>query len=178
MSAKRLEFYLDMSEVQRNLALLNNKVLPAKIRAGLTAAGNRLMIDTVIGLPSTPIKRPGYFSITASGKYGNTLTASETRKAGELRASGALFVDGVKMRDTRHYGEFATGKYQPVVYGGTPIPKLTHEACVVFNASYAAIQHEHFPTKTEPTAGMHFMSEKIYGNANTYITLIVEAIRL
>jgi len=25
---------------------------------------------------------------------------------------------------------------------------------------------------------MHFMSEKIYGNANTYITLIVEAIRL
>jgi len=177
MSAKQLEFYLDMSEVQRNLALLNNKVLPAKIRAGLSAAGNRLMIDTVIGLPSTPIKRPGYLSGTF-GRYGWSFKASETRKAGELRASGALFVDGVKMRDTRHYGEFATGKYQPVVYGGTPIPKLTHEACVVFNAPYAAKQHEHFPIKTEPTAGMHFMSEKIYGNANTYITLIVEAIRL
>ena len=39
MSAKRLEFYLDMSEVQRNLALLNNKVLPAKIRAGLSEIG-------------------------------------------------------------------------------------------------------------------------------------------
>ena len=182
MSAKRLEFYLDMSEVQRNLALLNNKVLPAKIRAGLSAAGNRLMIDTVIGLSSTPIKRGGYGGIWGANKYGATYikTSLDTRKAGELRASGALFVDGVKMRDTRHYGEFATGKYQPVVYGGTPIPKLTHEACVVFNAPYAAIQHEHFPTKTAKSegAGMHFMSEKIYGNANTYITLIVEAIRL
>lgn len=177
MSAKALEFYLDMSEVKRNLDRLNNQVMPAKIRAGLTAAGNRLMIDTVIGLPTTPIKRPGYLSGTF-GRYGWSFEASKTRKAGELRASGALFVDGVKMRDTRHYGEFATGKYQPETYGGTPIPKFSHEACVVFNAPYAATQHESFPSKTEPTAGRYFMSTKLYQNATTYVTLIVEAIRL
>jgi len=162
------------------MELLNQKILPARIRAGLTAAGNRLMIDTVVGLPTTPIKRGGYGGVWGMNKYGATYikTSLDIRKAGELRASGALFVDGVKMRDTQHYGEFATGKYQPQAYGGTPIPPMSHEACVVFNAPYAAKQHERLPIKTEPTAGMHFMSEKIYGNANTYITLIVEAIRL
>ena len=156
---------LDTREVQRNLDRLNQTVMPAKIRKGLMAAGNRLMVDTVIGLPTMPIKRPGYPPLSG-------------RQVGELRASGALFVDGAKVRSSVQYGEMATGKYQPDSYGGTPIPPMSHEACVVFNAPYAAIQHEHFPTKTEPSAGMHYMSTKLYGNAPDYIALIVEAIRL
>ena len=159
------EMYLDMSEVQRRMDMLNHAVMPARIRAGLSAAGNRLMIDTAIGLPTMPIKRPGYSSLSM-------------RQAGELRASGALFVDGKKMRTTSHYGEMATGKYQPNAYGGTPILPMSHEACVVFNAPYAARQHESFPSKTEPTAGMYFMSTKLYGNAVEYIAIIVKAIRL
>lgn len=166
MSAKALEFYLDTSELRSRMRMLNEQILPARIRAGLTAAGNRLMIDTVVGLPSTPIKRPGYSVLSM-------------RKAGELRASGALFVDGVKKRGSGGIETgLATGKYQPEVYGGTPIPRNSHEACVVFNAPYAAKQHEHFPTKTEPSAGMHFMSIKIYANGVEYIALIAEAIRL
>lgn len=166
MSAKVLEFYLDMSEVKRNLNRLNNQVMPAKIRAGLAAAGVQLMKDTIQGMPTTPIRRPNY-------------PPNAMRQAGELRASGAVFVDGSKVRGAGGLGtDLATGRYQPQVYGGTPIPKFSHEACVVFNAPYAATQHESFPSKTEPTAGRYFMSTKLYQNATTYVTLIVEAIRL
>ena len=164
--------HLDMSKVMRNMALLNRKILPMRIKRGLTAAGNRFMIDIVIESPTAPIKRPGYFAWT-----GASAVAAE-RKAGELRASGALFVDGIKKRTAIHYGEFATGKYQPTSYGGTPILPMSHEACIVFNAPYAAIQHETFPTKTEPTAGMYFMSTKLYGNAIEYMGILARTIRL
>lgn len=171
--SRNVEMYLDMSEVTRNMERLNRQVLPERIRRGLTMAGNRLMIDTVVGLPTMPIKRPGYGGVWSEKGW----TISE-RKAGELRASGAVFVDGMKKRTSQHYGEFATGKYQPEGYGGTPIMPMSHEACVVFNAPYAAAQHEKFPVKTEPTAGMHFMSVKLYGNAVEYMAIIAEAIRL
>jgi len=173
MSLRTKEMYLDMSAVTMNLRRLNIVIMPAKIQKGLLAAGNKFMVDTVIGRPTMPIKRPGYGGVWS----GEGWTASE-RRAGELRASGALFVDGVKKRDTMYYGEFATGKYQPVAYGGSPILPMTHEACVVFNAPYAALQHEKWKEKTEPGAGMYFMSEKLYGNAIEYMTIIAETVRL
>ena len=55
---------------------------------------------------------------------------------------------------------------------------MSHEACVVFNAPYAAEQHEQWPEKTEPTAGMKFMSTKLYGNAVEYIAIVAQAVRL
>lgn len=157
--------YLDMSEVQRRMDALNHVILPARIRMGLELAGKKLMQDTVVGLPTTPIHRPNYPPLSM-------------RQAGELRASGAVFVDGTKKASSSQYGETATGKYQPDTYGGTPIDKTSHEACVVFNAPYAAIQHEAFPTKTEPTAGMNYMGSKLYANAPEYIAIVVEAIKL
>jgi len=159
-------FVLDMSEVIRNMDRLNTKVMPSKIRKGLRLAGLKFMSDTVIGLPHTmPIRRgdPPY---------------TDERKAGELRASGALFVDGEKRGTSRRYGETATGKYQPSAYGGTRIPKNSHEACIVFNAPYAATQHESFPAKTEPSAGMHFMSDKLYTHGAEYIEMVAEEVRL
>lgn len=168
--------HLDTTKVLRNMRLLNRRILPAKIRRGLTAAGNRLMVDTVTKDPTVPIKRPGYFTWT-TGRYGSVATAA-SRKAGELRASGALFVDGVKKRTTTQYGEFATGVYQPSEYGGTPIIPGSHEACVVFNAPYAAEQHEQWPEKTQEGAGRYYLSKKLYGNAVEYIELVARAIRL
>lgn len=161
-----LEMSLDISEVVSGMEKLNGVVMPAKIKAGLAAAGKQLMEDSVTGLPAMPIHRPEYSNV-------------ERRKAGELRASGAVFVDGKKTVgsggvDTGH----ATGRYQPTVYGGTPIPAMSHEACVVFNAPYASIQHEKFPVKTEPTAGRYFMSMKLFGNSVKYFTIVSEAIRL
>jgi len=145
--------------------MLNRSILPARIRKGLTAAGLKFMTDTVVGLPTMPIKRPGYPTLSM-------------RRAGELRASGALFVNGAKKGSSVQYGEAATGKYQPDAYGGTPILPMSHEACVVFNAPYAAKQHESFPSKTEPSAGMYFMSTKLYTNGAGYISVVAEAIRL
>jgi len=154
-----------MSEVQRRMDALNHVILPARIRVGLELAGKKLMQDTVTGLPTMPIHRPNY-------------PIEAQRQAGELRASGAVFVDGAKKASSTQYGETATGKYQPETYGGTPIDKTSHEACVVFNAPYAATQHETFPEKTEPGAGTHFMSEKLNANAPEYIAIVAEAIKL
>lgn len=158
-------FILDMSEVQARMNELNHVILPARIRRGLELAGKRLMDDTMATRPTTPIHRPDYPS-------------TESKRAGELRASGAVFVDGVKKADSLKYGETATGKYQPQVYGGTPIDKTSHEACVVFNAPYAAKQHEDFPIKTEPTAGTNYMGKHLYANAPEYIAIVAKAIRL
>lgn len=158
--------HLDMSKVTRNMRLLNRTIMPARVRMGLTVAGTKFMTDTVIGLPNaTPIRRPGY-------------SAGSGRKAGELRASGALFVDKVKKGTTVKHGETATGMFQPNEYGGTPILPGNHEACIVFNAPYAAIQHESFPSKTEPTAGRYFMSTKLYTHGVQYIGIVARAIKL
>lgn len=163
---------LDMREVETRMQLLNEKILPGKIRKGLTMAGNKFMVDTVAGVPTVPIRREPY------GAWSGGVWRSSGRHAGELRASGALFVDGVKKRTTVHYGEMARGRYQPTEYGGTPIPPMSHEACVVFNAPYAATQHESFPSKTQKGAGMYFMSKKLYSNAVEYIAIVAESIRL
>ena len=156
--------HLDMRQVERRMRLLNIVIMPKRIRIGLTAAGNRFMIDCIVGQPTMPIHRPQY--------------KEQDRRAGELRASGALFVDMAKMRTTQHYGESAMGKYQPDSYGGTPIPKFSHEACVVFNAPYAAEQETQRPSKTEPGAGMHFMSKKLYGNGVQYMGIMARAMKL
>lgn len=138
-----------------------------KVDMGMEKAGTRLMLDTLTGLPTTPIRRgnPPY-------------PPTDMRLPGELRASGAVFVNGHKRANSVAYGEGATGKYQPNEYGGLPIRPMSHEACVVFNAPYAATQHNQFPNKTEPTAGMEFLSVKLYGNAPVYIAIIAQAARL
>ena len=164
MSPKSKMMHLDMSRVMARMALLNSVVLLVKIRRGLQLAGAKFMSDVVIAEPTTPIKRPDY--------------GASKRKAGELRASGALFVDGAKKGSTIRYGEQATGRYQPLKYGGTPILPMSHEACVVFNAPYAAIQHESFPGKTDPFAGKYYMSSKLYANSIEYIAIVAKAIRL
>jgi len=164
MSLKSKQMHLDMSEVTRNLTRLNVVIMPAKVRMGLTMAGAQFMADCVTGVPTVPIKRPDYVELN--------------RRAGELRASGALFVDKVKKGSTVKYGETATGKYQPLGYGGTPVLPMSHEACVVFNAPYAALQHEEFPTKSEPAAGKYFISTKLYGNAPVYMGILARAIKL
>ena len=171
---------LDMSEVIRNMGILTNQIMPAKIRKGLTAAGNRLMIDAVLASPTVPIRRGGYGGSWTKGQYGESFTkpAGDSRIAGELRASGALFVDGVKKRDTLHYGEGSTGKYQPELYGGTPIPKNSHEACIVFNAPYAAEQHEEWPKKTQAGAGTNYLGGKLTDNAMKYIKIVADEMKL
>ena len=165
MLPKSAEFVLDMSAVKRNMAMLNGAVLPAKIRGGLAMAGKALMNDAIETGYTTPIKRPGY-------------GVGSNRLPGELRASGAVFVNHTKTANSKLAGEGATGKYQAQAYGGLPIGIGDYQACVVFNAPYAAIQHEAFPNKTEPTAGRFYLSSKLYGNSVKYIGIVARAIKL
>lgn len=163
---------LDMSKVTRGMNMLD-VAIKKRMRIGLTMAGNRLMVDALTKSKTVPIKRPDY-----GGEWSAAGWSASERKAGELRASGALFVDGVKMRSAEHYGEFATGKYQPNTYGGEPILPMSHEACVVFNAPYALEQHNQWPYKSEPGAGRYYLSSKLYENGVVYMTIVAEAIKL
>ena len=164
MLAKQLTMTLDMTGFMRRMELLNAVILPARIKAGLTVAGKKFMLDTAMEPPSAPIRRPNDYKLP--------------RVPGELRASGALFVDAHKVADTTHLGEGASGKYQPVAYGGTPVNPQYHEACIVFNAPYAATQHELFRRKTEPGAGMLYMQEKLYAHSLEYMRLVAGVIKL
>ena len=156
---------LDMSEVIRNMGILTNQILPAKMRRGLEKAGVALMVDAITVIHTVPIRRPDY--------------EDPNRNAGELRASGAVFVDGKKSSKTSaSYGEGAQGIYQPDAYGGAPILKNSHEACIVFNAPYAAEQHEVWPMKTEKTAGTDYLGGKLAENAIKYIRIVVDEVKL
>jgi len=166
MLLKNQPMYLDMSAALRNLSYLERVHMPVKIKMGLRLAGMKLMQDTVTGLPTMPIRRAKQ---TETSPYGGE------RIPGGLRGSGALFVDGVKKATSVTHG---IALYQPAAYGGTPILPMSHEACVVFNAPYALEQHEEWPSKTEPTAGMHYMSIKLYGNAVEYIAIVARALKL
>jgi len=156
---------LDMSEVIRNMGILTNQIMPAKMRRGLEKAGVALMVDAITVIHTVPIRRPDY--------------EDPNRNAGELRASGAVFVDGKKSSKTSaSYGEGAQGIYQPDAYGGAPILKNSHEACIVFNTPYAAEQHEVWPMKTEKTAGTDYLGGKLAENAIKYIRIVVDEVKL
>ena len=171
MSRKSMVIRFDMSEVLRNMGILTNQIMPAKIKKGLERAGVALMVDAVTDRYTVPIRR---------GKDGEPAYPPEDdREAGELRASGAVFVDGKKAKAMpREYWENATGMYQPEVYGGASIKQNNHEACIVFNAPYAAEQHEEWPTKTEPTAGTKYLGGKLSENAIKYIKIVASEMRL
>ena len=156
---------LDMSKITRGMKKLD-MFMRMRLTKGLTKAGKKLLLDTVTGLSVVPIKRPGYGVLSA-------------RQAGELRASGAVFVDGIKKAGAEGLESGnATGRYQPQHYGGTPILPMSHEACIVFNAPYAAKQHESFPAKTEPTAGRYYLSKKLYGNGIEYMAIVAKELKL
>ena len=158
-------FALDGSSMLRGFDKLNWR-MRRRARIGLTIAGIKLMNDTVGGLPTTPIRRP---------KPGQLTAYADGRLPGGLRGSGAVFVNGTKKASSAAFG---ISTFQPTIYGGTPIPIWSEEACIVFNSPYAAKQHEEFPIKTEPTAGRYFMSMKLYSNANEYIGIVALAIKL
>ncbi len=165
MSLKHKMMTLDMSEITKGMKKLD-VLMSMRLTKGLTKAGKKLLSDTGTGISTVPIKRPGYGVLT-------------TRQAGELRASGAVFVDGVKKAGAEGLNtEHATGRYQPQYYGGTPIFIWNREACIVFNAPYAAKQHEKFPVKTEPTAGRYYLSRKLYGNGVEYMEIVAEELKL
>jgi hypothetical protein len=143
---------LDTSEFNYKFAELMKVKAPALMRRGLKKAGTELMEDTIMDIPSTPL-----------------LTSA-------LRSSGAVFVDMKKVDDsTRHRMSGVVADFQAVV--AEPDNKGMC-ADIVFNAPYAAVQHEKFPTKSYPGAGMKYMEIKLLGNADKYMTIIASEMRL
>ena len=164
--------------VRQRTRMLNTVVMPARTRAGLGAAGVKWLFDAIYEPPTVPIHRNIRF-----GEYGPAMSAgyggNDTREPGELRASGAVFVNHAKVKSAMGMStEMASGKYQPATYGGTPILPLVPQACVVFNAPYAAEQHEAWEQKTNPGSGMHYLSLKLYAHGVEYMAIIAQAVRL
>jgi len=170
--------YLDDVAMRGRVRLLEHVVMPAKVRAGLGAAGTRWLSDCIMEPPTAPIHR----TLTRS-EYGMGIVAgyggTDTREPGELRASGAVFVNRAKVKSALGMStEMATGKYQPGTYGGTPIIPFIQQACVVFNAPYAMEQHEFWDEKTNPGSGKYYLSTKLYAHGIEYMGIVVQAARL
>ena len=93
-----------------------------------------------------------------------------------LRSSGAVFVDMKKVDDsTRHRMSGVVMDFQAVT---AELDNKGMNADIVFNAPYAAVQHESFPTKSYPGAGMKYMEVKLLGNSDKYMTIIASEMKL
>ncbi len=135
-------FRLDIAPFNRNIENIQ-QVFKAAAREGLADAGEELMDDTILDIPSTPI-----------------LTSA-------LRGSGSVYVSGRKTADSKR----GIPIYRPGP--GASGRKLSDMvASVVFNAPYAWIQHERYPNKKEPSAGMKYLQKKLYRNAKGYFRII------
>ncbi len=139
-------FKLDLRQVDRNLENLTKFVNDAA-REGLTAAGTMLMNDTVQDIPTTPVD------------------------TSELRGSGGVFVSGRRVAVSQH----GITNSQPGP-GASSRREDQLVAEVIFNAPHALIQHEAFPTKKEPGAGMKYLEKKVFGNARAYFKAISDVV--
>ena len=148
---KPLTMTLDTHDFDRKFGILMKKVMPAKMRKGLAKAGTALMEDTIMDLPSTPL-----------------LTSA-------LRGSGAVFVDMVKKDDSSRHKFQGAADFQPL---SAEEGNKGMVADIVFNAPYAAKQHEEFPTKSYPGAGMKYMETKMVGGAFKYMEIIATEVKL
>lgn len=146
-----LTVFMDAEEFKWKFGVELDRVMGEKIKRGLAKAGVALMEDTVEALPTTPI-----------------LTSA-------LRGSGAVFVDGEKVGDSARHRTASAVDYQ----AATAEPTATATcADIVFNAPYAAKQHEKFPHKSEPTAGMKYMESKMVGGGLKYFGIVAEEVKL
>lgn len=126
-----------------------------RAKKGLTRAGELLMQDSILVEPKAPVD-----------------TTS-------LIGSASVFVEGEKVADSVYgvpgtesrYDQRQYVNYQATEGEDTFLPN-TYQADVVFNAPYAAIQHEQYPKKWEPGAGVHYISSKI----GMFITRYLDAI--
>lgn len=151
MRRGKLTAYMDTSEFEHLFGVKLTKDLGDSIVRGLGKAGKALMDDTVADLPTTPI-----------------LTSA-------LRASGAVFVDGKKVADSSQNNVGGAKDFQAATAEATA---TSTTADIVFNAPYAAIQHEEFPVKSEPTAGMKYMETKLVENALKYFGIVADEVKL
>jgi len=146
---KGLEFTVTVEdeEVRRNLERLDEGMMAA-VRAGLAQAMNAMMKDIVVEIPETPI-----------------LTSA-------LRGSITTFVNNVLV-GVSNYG---IPKYQQLK-STEPEYRKGMEGLLVVNAPYATVQHEMFPHKSKPGAGMYYVSSKVRMFGEKYVGMVVNVMR-
>ena len=146
-----LKMVMDTSQFEARFGVLMSAVMPAKIRKGLAKAGTEWMEDTVMDIPSTPL-----------------LTSA-------LRSSGAVFVNRVKKDSSARHRFTGAIDFQPAM---AEQGNKGFVADVVFNAPYAAEQHESWPSKSYPGAGMKYMEIKMINNSFKYMGIVAKEMKL
>ena len=148
-----------MRMMTSRLEQLRLKETPRRARVGLTLAGEMLMQDSILVEPKAPVD-----------------TTS-------LIGSASVFVEGEKVADSAYGVPGTTSRYDQREYvdyraveGEDTFLPDTYQADVVFNAPYAAVQHEQYPKKAEPGTGMHYISTKIGTFISRYLDAIYGAI--
>ena len=144
-----LEFTVTVEgeEVKRNLERLD-KGMAAAVKTGLAQAMNAMMKDIVVEIPETPI-----------------LTSA-------LRGSITTFVNNVLVGVSK----YGIPKYQQLK-SSEPEYRKGMEGLLVVNAPYATVQHEMFPHKSKPGAGMYYVSSKVRMFGEKYVGMVVGKLR-
>jgi hypothetical protein len=139
---------------------LTRREIPRRAKMGLARAGAQLLFDAVTLEPKAPVD-----------------TTS-------LIGSASVFVEGEKTLDSPYGVPGTESRYE-----GNP-PYTDYKATegevyfepgkmfadVVFNAPYAAEQHELWPNKVEEGAGCHYISVKIGTYIGKYLDMIYDRI--
>lgn len=121
------------------------------LRRGLGLAFLALMHDIIEERPKIPV--------LTSALMGSISVFVNKRLVGD---SSKFQTGGENYRATTNEEETPTGKEQ---------------ATLVVNAPYATIQHENFPTKAAPGAGMFFVLKKLVRNRQKYGDIVVNELR-
>lgn len=139
---------MDTREFERDLDRFMGKSSIVGLRKGLGLAWTELMKDIVAEIPTAPI-----------------LTSA-------LRGSITVFVNN-RLITTPKYGIplFRQQKSAEPKWG------KGEEALLVVNAPYATIQHENFPTKSEPGAGMFYVLKKMKQYGRKYVKIVVDEVK-
>lgn len=145
-----IQVEMSTASLEQGLTRWNGAVM-AGARDGVASACTELLDDTVQDVPTAPVL--------------NTY----------LRGSASVFVNGILRAVSKH----GIPRYLATT-SSTRAPAFSIVGETVFNAPYSAQWHENWPPRgrfSDPTAGIHYLSTKLYGNIAKYISTIAAHMR-
>ena len=139
---------MDTSDFQPDFDKFMDETMPKAGRKGLGMAMTVLMADVAEEVPTAPI-----------------LTSA-------LRGSMTVFVNKVVFA----LSKFGIPTFQSI-RNSEPQWKDGDEGVLVVNAPYATVQHEEYPAKSEPGAGMYYVLKKLVMFRMKYAQIVVNELR-
>ncbi len=142
---------MDARKFEKDLTRFMTKSAIKGLRRGLGLAWMELLRDIVYEVPKIPV-----------------LTSA-------LKGSMTVFVSNRLFGDSSKHQ--AGGEIYRERKSTEPKWNKGEEALLVVNAPYATVQHENFPTKSEPSAGMFYVLKKVKQYGRKYVRIVVDEVK-